>query len=148
MLKFMVVMMFIAAMFLVVAMSINGILIGDAQGVATEENFPLWKKVLPVEAWVVVTAIFVAIAMILHAEKSVEWVILLGYPLGIFVSNFVADIFDCPRQGDKIITIVGCATLFVMAVSKFGFVHISFDETSLIVAVTALFVLPRMARSL
>lgn len=145
MLKFMIVATSIAVMFLVVAMGIDEVLTEDTQGIEKGENLPLWKKILPVEAWVIVTAVFVAIAMIMHTEKSVEWVILIGYPLGIFASNFVADMFYCPRQGDKITAVVGCVTLLAMTVSKLGFVHISFDETSLIIAVTALFVLPRMA---
>ena len=86
--------------------------------------------------------------MIVKTERSLEWVILLGYPLTVFVGNFVADVFDCPRQGDKLIAIVSGIALLAMAMNKIGFINVSFDETSLVLAVSLLFVLPRMARSL
>lgn len=69
MLKFMIAVTGILVMFLIVAMGIDEVLIEDTQGIEKGENLPLWKKILPVEAWVIVTAIFVAIAMIMHTEK-------------------------------------------------------------------------------
>lgn len=148
MLNFTLIMVAIAAMFLMVAMTIDGILIGDSQGVKKEENIPLWKKIFPFEVWIIIAVAIGAIAMIVKTERSLEWVILLGYPLTVFVGNFVADVFDCPRQGDKLIAIVSGIALLAMAMNKIGFINVPFDETSLVLAVSLLFVLPRMARSL
>ena len=147
MLKFTLIMIAVAAMFLMVAMTIDGILIGDSQ-VKREENIPLWKRIFPFEVWIIIAVAIGAIAMIVKTERSLEWVILLGYPLTVFVGNFVADMFDCPRQGDKLIAIVSGIALLAMAMNKIGFINVSFDETSLVLAVSLLFVLPRMARSL
>lgn len=147
MLKFTLIMIAVAAMFLMVAMTIDGILIGDSQ-VKKEENIPLWKRIFPFEVWIIIAVAIGAIAMIVKTERSLEWVILLGYPLTVFVGNFVADMFDCPRQGDKLIAIVSGIALLAMAMNKIGFINVSFDETSLVLAVSLLFVLPRMARSL
>ena len=147
MLKFTLIMIAVAAMFLMVAMTIDGILIGDSQ-VKKEENIPLWKRIFPFEVWIIIAVAIGAIAMIVKTERSLEWVILLGYPLTVFVGNFVADMFDCPRQGDKPIAIVSGIALLAMAMNKIGFINVSFDETSLVLAVSLLFVLPRMARSL
>lgn len=147
MLKFTLIMIAVAAMFLMVAMTIDGILIGDSQ-VEKEENIPLWKRIFPFEVWIIIAVAIGAIAMIVKTERSLEWVILLGYPLTVFVGNFVADMFDCPRQGDKLIAIVSGIALLAMAMNKIGFINVSFDETSLVLAVSLLFVLPRMARSL
>ncbi len=147
MLKFTLIMIAVAAMFLMVAMTIDGILIGDSQ-VKKEENIPLWKRIFPFEVWIIIAVAIGAITMIVKTERSLEWVILLGYPLTVFVGNFVADMFDCPRQGDKLIAIVSGIALLAMAMNKIGFINVSFDETSLVLAVSLLFVLPRMARSL
>lgn len=147
MLKFTLIMIAVAAMFLMVAMTIDGILIGDSQ-VKKEENIPLWKRIFPFEVWIIIAVAIGAITMIVKTERSLEWVILLGYPLTVFVGNFVADMFDCPRQGDKLIAIVSGIALLAMAMNKIGFINVSFDETSLVLAVSLLFVLPRMACSL
>lgn len=148
MLKFTLIMIAIAVMFLMVAMTIDGILIGDNQGAKKQGNIPLWKRILPFEVWVIVAVAIAAIAMIVQSKMSVEWVVLFGYPFAVVTGNFVADMFDCPRQGDKLIAIVSGIALLIMAVNKVGFINVSFDETSLVLAMSLLFVLPRMARSL
>lgn len=78
MLKLTLIMIAIAVMFLMVAMTIDGILIGDSQGVKKEENIPLWKRIFPFEVWIIIAVAIGAIAMIVKTERSLEWGNLIG----------------------------------------------------------------------